>query len=177
MGFNGGDNTMGVQFAKGEFVVYGKNGVCCVDDIKTMLFAGVKGTYYILKPRLNAGSTVYVPTEREDLVSKLRPVISKKRVDEILLSATEDEILWNDSKNERAVMFGEILSSGDCNLLMKLLVCIYNKKAEKESCGKHISSTDENAFRLARELIEDEFSFVLGCTAEKAEDYIANKFA
>ncbi len=166
---------MNMEFRKGDFVVYGKNGVCLVEDIKTMNFAGENGSYYILKPKSNGSSTVYVPVANERLVSKMRSTMTKKQIDELLDSAAEGEVTWNDAKNERQEEFNGILTSGDSRKLLLLVMCLYKKKQEKESENKHLSSTDENIMRTAEELIEEEFSFALGCTPGKVADYIRKK--
>ncbi len=166
---------MNIEFKKDDFVVYGKNGVCLVEDIKTMNFAGENGSYYILKPKSSGSSTVYVPVSNEKLVSKMRSVMTKKQIDTMLRSANEDEIIWNDIKTERLEEFNEIITSGNSRRLLLLVMCIYKKKQEKEAENKHISSTDESIMRTAEELIEEEFAFALKCSGDKVVDYIRKK--
>ena len=167
--------TMDMEFRKGDFVVYGKNGVCLVEDIKTVNFAGENGTYYILKPNSSGSSTVYVPVANERLVSKMRSTMTKKQIDTMLGSAWNEEVVWNDDKNERLEEFNIILSSGDSRKLLLLVMCLNQKKKEKEEANKRLSATDENIMRTAEELIEEEFAFALGCTQGKVNDYIRKK--
>jgi len=170
-----GDEITDMEFKKNDFVVYGRNGVCLIEDIKNMNFGGDNGTYYILKPRSSNSSTVYVPVDKESLVSKMRSIITKKQIDAMLSSASDDAMEWNDTKNERHEKFNSIVSSGDSRMLLSLVMCIYLKKQEKEAAGKHLSSTDEGILRSAEELIEEEFAFALGCPEDKVTDYIKNK--
>ncbi len=166
---------MNITFKKDDFVVYGKNGVCCIEDIKTMTFAGIRGDYYILKPQAGYSSTVYIPVTNEALVEKIRPVMSKKQIDTLLEDTDTQNLEWIEVKNERIEKFNQILSSGDNKALLGLIMCVYRKKQEKEALGKSLSSTDENILRLARELIEEEFAFSLGCPKENVADYIQKK--
>ena len=163
------------EFKKADFVVYGKNGVCEIEDVKTMDFAGEKGEYYILKPQSSQSSTVYVPLNKETLVSKMRPVMTKKQIDDLLASAHEDSMEWIEVKNERLEKFNSIVSSGDSKAILTLIMCIYLKKQEREALGKHLSSTDDNILRVAMELIEEEISFALGCSLDKVTEYIKKK--
>jgi len=163
------------RFNKGDYVVYGKNGVCLVEDIKSMLFGGENGTYYILKPTSSSFSTVYVPVDKEILVDRMRPVLNKKQIDEILSSSKDCTVEWIESKNERHEYFNSVVSSGDLKKLIAVVMTLYAKKSEKEAVGKHISSTDENILKSAEYLIEEEFSFGLGCSAGKVGEYIRKK--
>jgi len=166
---------MNIVYEKNSVVVYGKDGICTVYDVKEMDFAGKKETYYVLKPMSSQGSTVYVPISKENLVSKIRPVMTKEEIDCLIESTKNDEIKWSDSKNERYERFNEIVSGGNSRELLLLVSCLYLKKQEKESQGKHLSSTDEGILRLAERLIEEEFSIALGCSAEEVGDYINKK--
>ena len=162
-------------FKKHEVVVYGKNGVCEIEDIKVMNFAGQKEEYYILRPKSSRGSTVYVPVNRAELVSRMRFVISGKEANDILVSASGETMGWIDDKGVRLEEFNSIVSSGDCRAILLLINCMHQKRTEKESHNKHLSSTDENILRLAEELIEEEFSLALECSVEKAKEYIKEK--
>lgn len=163
------------EFKKGEFVVYTKNGVCLIDDVKLMDFAGEKSLYYILKPLSSSGSTLYVPVENEKLVSKLRPVMSKAQIDALLTDAKNYKAEWNDAKSERVELFNSVLASGDSGKLLHLIMCIYLKKQEKESIGKHLCSTDESILRTAEELIQEEFAFSLNCSHDEVNSYIQKR--
>ncbi|MBO5007572.1 MAG: hypothetical protein J6D26_01895 [Clostridia bacterium] len=163
------------RFCKDDFVVYGKNGVCFIEDIRTMDFAGEKGEYYVLRPKSNGNSTVYVPLAKEELVSKMRPVMTKDEIDSLLESAMGKEIEWIDAKNLRLETFNGILSGGNSRDLLLLVGCIYMKKQEKLAAGKRLSSTDENILKSAERLVEEEFSFALRCSADRVVSYIKNK--
>ena len=119
------------RFNKDDFVVYGKNGVCLVDDIKTISFLGEEGEYYVLKPKSNKTSTLYVPLNKEELVSKIRAVISKKEIDKMLSSTDEKQLEWIENKTERTEYFNSVVSAGNSQDLLKLVICIYLKKQEK----------------------------------------------
>lgn len=168
---------MDIMFKKGDVVVYGKNGICSVDDVKEMDFAGEKGMYYVLKPKSSHGSTVYVPLSKENLVSKLRSVMTKNEIDMLIESTRNDEIKWSDSKNERHEKFNEIVLGGNSRELLLLVSCLYLKKQERESMGKHLSSTDEGILKVAERLIEEEFSMALECTPGEVSQYISNKLS
>lgn len=163
------------RFSKDDFVVYGKNGVCFIEDIKTMDFAGEKGEYYVLRPKSNGTSTVYVPLAKEELVAKMRPIMTKDEIDSLLESTRGKEIEWIDAKNLRYESFNSILSGGNSRDLLLLVSCIYLKKKEKIAAGKQLSSTDENILKAAERLVEEEFAFALRCSVDRVVKYIKDK--
>ena len=167
--------AMDKRFKKNEFVVYGKNGVCEIEDIRTMNFAGQREEYYILRPKSSRASTVYVPVNKDELVARMRFIITSKQANEILTSVSGEMVEWIDDKGLRLEQFNSIVSSGDIREIILLIICMRKKRAEKESQNKHLSSTDENILRLAEELVEEEFSLALECSVEKIREYIKNK--
>ena len=69
------------MFQKGEYVIYGNNGICLIQDITTLNIAGVNKDrqYYLLKPVYASGSTVYTPVDTAE--TALRHALSKDEAD------------------------------------------------------------------------------------------------
>lgn len=163
-----------MKYKKGEYVLYSKTGVCHIDDIKTCEFLNKNQLYYILKPVSSKSSTVYVPVE-SNLEEDMHPVITPQEIDELLSDIQDKEIKWSDNKNERASYFNSIISEGDRQKLVLLIRCIYLKKLEKQKEKKKLSSTDEAILKRAEKLIDEEFSFAMGCGENKVGEYIRSK--
>ena len=165
------------RFKKHELVVYGKNGVCEIEDIRKMNFFGCMEEYYILRPESTRASTVYVPVNKEILVSKMRFVMTKVQVDEILVSVASETMEWIDDKGDRLEKFNSIVCSGDSKAILLLIMCLRRKSEEREAQKRQLSSTDEGILKLAKELIDEEFSLALGCPTEKVGEYIKSRIA
>ena len=163
---------MEIKFREGDLVVYGTNGICHIEAVKYMKFGKLEGMYYVLKPQASASSTHYVPVDREELTQKMRPLLSKQEIDRIIQSAKNQEFVWPESKNQRNELFSDIISRADMKELVGLVHCIYLKKQEKLSQGKHLSSSDDSVMKIAQKLIEEEFSLSLGCSPEQVSQYI-----
>lgn len=163
---------MDTKFDKGSTVIYGKNGICIIEDIKTMDFGGQKSTYYILKPNSTSASTLYVPVDKENLVSKMRPVMSRDEVEGIFAHMSDSEIVWPEVKNERNELFSAIVSRADVKELIMLVKCIYEKKKEKANLGKKLSGADEMTLKSAQKLISEELAYSLNCSAGDVSEYI-----
>ncbi len=162
------------RFAKGEYVVYGMNGICFLEDIKIMKFAfdSEKSTYYILKPTSNDASTIYVPLNNEKLMGKLRPVMTREEIDSLLLGLKDKEIEWEKDRRFRSENFHEILINGVTQNLLLMIRCLYMKKRELLPLGKKLPTTDENTLKSAEKLVEEEFSFVLDIPKDDVSGYI-----
>lgn len=158
----------------GEYVVYGTNGVCMVEDIKMMRFAldTEKNPYCILKPAGNESSTIYVPLNNEKLMSKVRPVMTKEEIDSLLLGMRDKEIVWDGDRRNRTERFHDILLNGVTQKLLLMIRCIYMKKQELMSVGKSLSTTDDNTLKSAEKLVEEEFSHALDIPRDDVSGYI-----
>ena len=59
------------MFRVGECVIYGSSGACRIADVRQESFTGAPREYYVLVP-LSGGSSVFVPTDNEQLVARMR---------------------------------------------------------------------------------------------------------
>lgn len=166
-----------MQYNKGDFVVYGTNGICKVDDIQRMTFPmeTEEHTYYVLKPIASRTSTLFVPDHKEELVSKMRYILNKEEIDAILSGAVGVEMQWITDKNQRADTFRRILRDGKTEELLCLIRCIYARKTELMEKGKKLTSSDDGVLNSAEKLVREEFAFALGISEDEVVDYIASK--
>lgn len=167
---------MSNQYKVGEYVKYSSNGVCLIKDIQYMSFTGDSPTkYYILSPRSNLTTVIYVPLENEALTSKMRCILTKEEIDTVLPNVDKEKISWMENRKERVERFQSIISSGDTLWLLRLVACLYQRKQQVIKTGKKFSLTDENFLQQSERIIENEFSFVLGIDPSKVKEYIQNK--
>ena len=68
------------MFGIGDTVMHPSEGVCNVEEIRTIQFSGAQPrSYYVLHPTMEKGSsTVYMPTDRGDTV--LRRLLSRQDI-------------------------------------------------------------------------------------------------
>ena len=96
------------MYSIGEIVLYGSNGVCEITEITTKKIGKNSIEYYVLKPVCSDSSTLFVPTQNEMLVSRMRVVLSSDEIKDILSQKTDNEI-WIDNKAERCEKIKEIM--------------------------------------------------------------------
>ncbi len=153
-----------------DTVVYGTVGVCQVEGIEDMTIGRETKKYYVLKPIANGSSTVYIPLDSEKLIAKARKIISKPELDKLLQSDFADE--WNENSTERAVMYTDIIKSGDRSRIIGIMLTLAKRRKALIGTGKKLRISDERAMRDCERIIGDEASYVLDTTPEKAIAYI-----
>lgn len=161
-------------YKKGDLVVYGNNGVCRVDDIKDMSFSSTTevSSHYVLSPIEGQSFTIFVPADNEAALSRLRRVMTRQGIDSMLSGAKGKEIEWIDAKNERTARFREIMKYGIKEDLILMMRCLYSKKAELAGIGKKLPAADEQLLKTAEQLVNNEFSCVLGISSGEVGPYI-----
>lgn len=162
------------KFEVGRHVVYGTNGICMIEELKEMRFAAgmEKNTYYILKPASANASTIFVPTDNEKLMAKMRPLMTKEEIHSLLLGMQGKEITWTTDRRARNELFHDIMVKGITEDLLLMIGCIYNKKRELLLKGRKLPTTDSNILKNAEKLVEEEFAYVLGIKPSEVGGYI-----
>lgn len=161
-------------FAKGKYIVYGNAGVCYIEDIRMIQFDSeqIERMYYVLQPISRQSSTLYIPTDNERLNKKMRYVLTKEEIDEILQDVCQQELMWEEDKKVRQERNKQVLQEKDQEKMLLLVSCIYLKKQELEENGKKMNTTDENVLRELEHYINEEFAFSLHLPVGQVGEYI-----
>ena len=159
------------MFCVGQTVLYGSNGVCMVDDVTEKRIGKTKIQYYVLKPLCNNTSTLFVPTANQQLVSKMRRILTEDEAEAILrdLPPCDD---WNDNKQERSEQFRAIITEGSCVELIRLIRLVRTHGQEQLAGGKRLHITDERFLKEAEKMICEEFSLVLHISRDEVLERI-----
>ena len=155
------------MFSVGQFVLYGTNGVCRVDEITEKVIGNVKMEYYVLKPVAAAASTLYVPTSNEQLVGKMRLVLTPEEANEVLANKPEAGE-WIEIKQDRTEHFKSVISGGNCTELIGLIRLINSHRDIQIAEGKRLHMSDEKFLREAEKMVCEELSVVLDIDRDEA---------
>ncbi len=161
----------------GQTVVYASNGVCAVSDIREERFGGVARLYYVLTP-LGSSSVVYVPTDSEQLLAKLRPLSTRDEVHAVISSIHREEApAWIDDNHRRTVYFQEVLGRANMLELMRLTRAIRARREVLAARGKRNLMADENVNKRAERILFGEIAEVVGIGVDEVENYITERLA
>lgn len=160
------------MFQMNDMILYGMNGVCKLEGIDDRDCGGKMVTYYMLKPIYSANSTVFVPVNNEKLTSKMRLILTKEQIDEMLHSIPEEYEGWIADERQRKEKFKDIASRGDTFELIQLIKALLKHKQDVLARGKKVHIADERMLQDAEKMICDEFAYVLNISPEDVPAYI-----
>lgn len=163
-----------MMFAKGEMVVYGRNGICRIMDITTMKMEGVPDDrlYYIVVP-VKEGGRIYTPVDNQKIV--MRKVLSREEALALIDEIPRIEALWTVNDKLREAAYKDCIKSCDCREWVKIIKTMYLRNQERALQGKRITATDEKYLRLAEESLFAELSLSLAIPKGEIEDFIINR--
>ena len=149
------------MFKVNDVIIYGTQGVCQIVGIEEKTVSCVKKTYFVLKPVNDSGSTIFAPTDNEHVLKKMRRLLSKAEVINLIDSMPDKNAVWINNDNDRKEHYRKILASGDHLELIKMIKAIYAHKKECEAEGKRLHMIDEHLFKDAEQILYNEFQYVL----------------
>ena len=165
------------MFNIGEYIVYGVNGVCKVEEIGPMSMSGVDSdkNYYTLLPLYTKGSRVFTPVDNQKVV--MRPVISKQEVCELIDNMKNIEQIEVEDDKRRELAYREAMKSCDCRQLIRIINTVRKRKEERTAQGKKMSSCDERYLKQAQDSLYGEFAISLKIEKGEVEDFITHRIA
>ncbi len=163
------------MFKENDIVTYGINGVCKVVAIEEKNLTGVKKSYLILKPLNGDKSTIYVPIDNEDLLSKIKKLLSEDEINKLIDSMPNEKALWIDDEGERKERYRQIIADGDHSELIRMIKAIYFEKKDREEKRKKLHISDERFLKEAEKILYDEFQYVLNLSEKNLMTYIFSR--
>lgn len=164
-----------IVFNIGEKVLYSVNGVCEITDITEKVFDKTVIRYYVLKPISNNEATLFVPVNNENLVRKMKRLMTCDQLDEVLNNVSVKDIEWNTNEAERKEEFRNIISFGNVSEILVLLKSIWLHRTVQSSKGRKLHISDEMFLCEAEKIIKEEISTVIGVEQDAVIPYIKNK--
>lgn len=166
---------MGQDVCIGSYVLYGKTGVCRVEEKTSIAMGKERNDYYVLNPVSDGRSSVFVPCENEALVAKMCPLMTREEIDALLSVADSERLEWVEDRTQRMAFYRTVMSGNDRRMLIRLICCLFRKKHERQEQGKRLSTMDDSTLQECMRLIDEEFSMVLDIPTSKVVDYILER--
>ena len=145
------------MFSVGEYIVYGVEGVCRVEEAGKLKVAGLdkNRAYYRLRPYYHDG-TIYTPVDGKAV---MRPVLTREELERLLPRLPELEPLGDVPPDSRAAgeYYRAILSGHDCVALLRLCKTLHAKQNSQTASRRGVNSTELRSWRMAEEMLYGEF--------------------
>ena len=111
----------------------------------------------------------------EQLVAKMRPVLSREEVDSLIDGIAEIPTAWEEDPQARKASFDALLRSNECRSLIVIIKTLNAHKERRQADGKNLHVADETYLREAQRLLYDEFAGALNIQPAQVHDYIQKK--
>lgn len=160
------------MFQCGDQVLYGMHGVCEIVNVETQKISGKAAEYYVLQPMAQSGSKYYVPTQNQNAVAKMRPLLTQEELNALLHSAEIQDDAWIQDENQRKQHYSRLITSGDRTSLVRMVHAIHKHRQQQASTGRKLHLCDENFLRDAEKLLGSEFSLVLNIEYDEVGKYV-----
>ena len=160
------------MYQSGTYVIYGVQGVCRVVGTEVQRVNRKKTEYLVLEPVEKAESRFYVPTQNPAALEKLRPVLSRDEMAEILSSSAVRADCWIPEENLRKQRYRDLVSGGDRLTILQMLCSLYRHREEQLSAGRKFHQSDDNFLRDAERLLCMEVALVMDMSNEEARAYL-----
>lgn len=162
------------MFQCGDRVIYGMHGACEIIGIETKRIGGKNTEYYVLQPMEQSGSKYYVPTQNQNAVAKMRPILTQEELNDLLRSDHIHNDAWIDDEGQRKQRYSSLITSADRAELIRMVHAIHKHKEQLSSSGKKLHLCDENFLRDAERLLGSEFSLVMNIAQHDVGEYVKN---
>lgn len=163
------------MFSVDDIVTYGINGVCKIVMIEEKELMGTKKKYLVLKPLNGDKSTFYVPVDNDNLLSKIRKLLSEDEINKLIDSIPNEKALWIDNERERKEQYRQIIAGGNHSKLIRMIKAINFDKKYREEQGKKLRISDERFLKEAEKILYEEFQYVLNLSQKDVMSYIFSR--
>lgn len=143
-----------------QLVIYGIHGVCKILDIETRTVDRKEISYYVLEPHAQPGTRYYIPCHNPAATAKMRPLLSKSEIQNLLAASNGTEA-WISDENRRKQLYRQLITSADPQELLKMIRCLHQQRESLRNTGKRLHLCDENFLRDAEHILVREFALVL----------------
>ena len=159
----------------GDKVIYGMHGVCLVTDLEKRIVDKKEVTYLALEPAGQSGSRFLVPTHNAAAMAKVRPMLTREALEELLSSDVLKEDAWVRDESQRKQLYRELISSCDRQRLLQMIASLYRYRKTQTAAGKKFHMCDENFLRDAEKILAGEIASTLEIPSAEALKYLRNK--
>lgn len=163
------------MYQKGDYVVYGNEGLCLVSDVTTLDMQNVPKDrlHYVLSPISSKGSTIYKPVDHDK--GYLRRIMTKDEVEALIRSIPQLEEFEaiNDKKLEE--VYRDAMKTCDPAEYLKIIKTSYSRRQQRIRQGKRATAVDDKYFKQAEFTLYSELSVILSLPVAGVSEYIADK--
>lgn len=158
------------MFEINDYVVHNTMGVNRIMELIQENVNGETVDFFVLEPALGGNMRLKMPVAGcED---KMRAILTREEVDELIASIPEQESIWIEEDKIRYEEFRACLKTGVCENWVALIKTLNQKKEERANIGKQLTRVDADVLKSAEKNLTTELAIVLGIEPDGVLPYI-----
>lgn len=163
------------MYQKGDYVVYGTNGPCMVEDVTKLKIPGcdAKRFYYVLRPVNTGKSVIYSPVDNKKVT--IRPVLNEEEANDLLQEIPEIAHLQIESEKLREETYKTVLHGCDQRRWIGLMKVLCTRRRARQEQGRKFTTVDERYLKETEDLLERELSIALGKDVETVKEMLSSQ--
>lgn len=161
------------MFDINEYVIYGNNGVCRVNEITTMDSGKDAKKYYCLIPVNDKDGRIFTPVDNDKVV--MRKILTKNEAMDLIDNIPTIEQMWIPDEKHREANYKEAIHTCDCRELIRIIKTMYMRREERLAKGMKSTVVDERYLREAEDNLYGELSIAIGREKSDMEAFIAER--
>ena len=163
------------MFEVNEYVFYGSEGICKIDDIVSSPFSDVKSDmkYYVLHSLHGGSNTAYIPFDGASTL--IRAVMTKAEIDSLIARIPSIELFEECPLKLLKEKYVLAIRSGDPFEWVRVIKTVYDRTINGRDGGKKVSDAEKALAENAKRFLHMEMSIVLGIPSEDVENYIIER--
>ena len=165
------------MFDIGQYVFYGSEGICKIDDIVSSPFSDVKTDtkYYVLHSTHGGNSTAYVPVDGAERL--IRSAMSKSDVPALISKIGAIELFSETNLKLLKDQYSVALRSGDPKEWVRIIETVNDRIINGRDGGKKVSDAEKSFADTAKKFLYKELSLALDIPEDAVESYIEKELS
>lgn len=160
------------MYKTGELLLYACHGVCRFLGTEERVIHQKRVPYCILEPLEQAGMKCYVPMANATAMGKIRRLLSREELEQLLHDKRLRGDSWIADENQRKQAYRSMISSGDRTALISMVHALYLHKENQRQLGRRLHTCDDQFLHDAQKILDTEFSVVLNIPQEQVGSYV-----
>ena len=163
------------MYSVGDYIVYGSNGVCKINDVGPVNMSGAdKGKlYYTMTPCYIRSSSIFTPVDNERVV--MRKVMSKNEAEDFIDNLSSISNLKIVDEKKRDQEYRSAVLTCDPKVIVGLLKTINDRMNQRQAEGKKVTSSDTKYLHMAEDSLYGELAISLGMEKDEVKTFIQEK--
>lgn len=159
------------MFQKGNYVVYGINGVCRVQSVEA-LHEGSDRLYYRLTPVHATKNVITTPVDNDKVPMRL--VLTADEAKAFLSDVSSIEAMEEVAYKQREQQYKEAMKTCDCRQWVCVMKTAYTRRLQRMEEGKKATAADEKYFKAARANLINEMEVVFDKPCDQVTEMLAD---